>query len=59
MDFTKLNHRFIRHVNMPSNLGTIDAPTGRALGVGHCRDSIEVTLTDHSTIGEERPDAHI
>lgn len=50
MDFSKLNGRFIRHVNMPSNLGTIDAPSGRALGVGQCGDSIEVTLR----VAEER-----
>lgn len=45
MDFSKLDDRFIRHVNVPSNLGTIEAPSGRALGVGQCGDSIEVTLT--------------
>lgn len=44
MDFSKLNDRFIRHVNMPSNLGTVQSPSGRALGVGQCGDSIEVTL---------------
>ena len=38
------NSRFIRHVNMPSNLGTLDVPSGRALGVGQCGDAIEVTL---------------
>ena len=44
MDFSKLNNRFIRHVNVPSNLGTIEPPSGRALGVGQCGDSVEVTL---------------
>jgi nitrogen fixation NifU-like protein len=44
MDFSKLNDRFIRHVNVPSNQGTIDRPSGHALGVGQCGDSIEVTL---------------
>ena len=45
MDYSKLNGRFTRHVNMPSNLGTINTPSGRALGVGQCGDSIEVTLS--------------
>lgn len=45
MDFSKLDDRFIRHVNVPSNLGTIETPSGRALGVGQCGDSVEVTLT--------------
>jgi NifU-like protein involved in Fe-S cluster formation len=45
MDFSKLDDRFIRHVNMPSNLGVIELPSGRALGVGQCGDSVEVTLT--------------
>ena len=44
MDFSKLDDRFIRHVNVPSNLGVIEVPSGRALGVGQCGDSIEVTL---------------
>jgi len=44
MDFSKLDNRFIRHANMPSNLGTVEAPSGRALGVGQCGDSMEVTL---------------
>jgi nitrogen fixation NifU-like protein len=44
MDFGKLNNRFIRHVNMPSNLGAIEPPDGRALGVGQCGDSVEITL---------------
>jgi nitrogen fixation NifU-like protein len=44
MDFSKLNDRFIRHVNMPSNLGTIEPSSGRARGVGPCGDSIEVML---------------
>ena len=44
MDFSKLNNRFIRHVNMPSNLGSIERPAGRAVGVGQCGDSVEVTL---------------
>jgi nitrogen fixation NifU-like protein len=44
MDFSKLDNRFIRHVNVPSNLGTIEPPSGRALGVGQCGDSVEVTL---------------
>jgi nitrogen fixation NifU-like protein len=45
MDFSKLDDRFIRHVNVPSNLGVIELPSGRALGVGQCGDSVEVTLT--------------
>lgn len=28
----------------PSNLGAIEAPSGRAVGVGQCGDSVEVTL---------------
>jgi nitrogen fixation NifU-like protein len=44
MDFSKLNNRFIRHVNLPSNLGGIEQPAGRAVGVGQCGDSVEVTL---------------
>jgi len=44
MDFSKLNNRFIRHVNIPSNLGTLENPSGLAVGVGQCGDSIEVTL---------------
>jgi nitrogen fixation NifU-like protein len=44
MDFNKLDNRFIRHVNMPSNLGSVHDPSGRALGVGRCGDSVEVTL---------------
>jgi len=43
-DFSKLDNRFIRHVNMPSHLGVIDQPAGRAVGVGQCGDSVEVTL---------------
>jgi nitrogen fixation NifU-like protein len=38
------NSLFLRHVNLPSNIGTIENPSGRALGVGQCGDSIEVTL---------------
>jgi nitrogen fixation NifU-like protein len=53
MDFSKLNNRFIRHVNVPSNLGTIEPPSGRALGVGQCGDSIEVTL---KVVGERIAD---
>jgi len=45
MDFSKLDDRFIRHVNVPSNLGVIELPSGRALGVGQCGDSVQVTLT--------------
>ncbi len=45
MDFSKLDDRFIRHVNVPSNLGVIELPSGRALGVGQCGDSVEVMLT--------------
>jgi nitrogen fixation NifU-like protein len=37
--------RFLRHANMPSHIGTIANPSGRALGVGQCGDSVEVTLT--------------
>ena len=44
VDFRKLENRFIRHVNIPSNLGAIEAPSGRAVGVGQCGDSVEVTL---------------
>jgi nitrogen fixation NifU-like protein len=44
MDFSQLKNRFIRHVNMPSNLGLIEHPAGRAVGVGQCGDSVEVTL---------------
>jgi nitrogen fixation NifU-like protein len=45
MDFSKLDDRFIRHVNVPSNIGVIELPSGRALGVGQCGDSVQVTLT--------------
>ena len=55
MDFNKLNSRFIRHVNVPSNLGTIEPPSGRALGVGQCGDSVEVTL---KVIGKRISDIH-
>lgn len=44
VDFRKPENRFIRHVNIPSNLGAIQAPSGRAAGVGQCGDSLEVTL---------------
>jgi nitrogen fixation NifU-like protein len=44
MDYSKLDNRFIRHVNVPSNLGTVEPPSGRAVGVGQCGDSVEVTL---------------
>jgi nitrogen fixation NifU-like protein len=44
MDSSLPHSRFGRHVNMPANLGAIDDPSGRALGVGQCGDSIEVTL---------------
>jgi nitrogen fixation NifU-like protein len=44
VDFRKPENRFIRHVNIPSNLGAIEAPSGRAVGVGQCGDSVEVTL---------------
>jgi nitrogen fixation protein NifU and related proteins len=40
----ELNCSFLRHVNLPSNLGSITNPSGRALGVGQCGDSIEVML---------------
>jgi len=53
MDFSKLNDRFIRHVNVPSNLGAIESFSGRALGVGQCGDSVEVTL---KVIGERIAD---
>jgi hypothetical protein len=49
MDFSKLDDRFIRHVSLPSNLGVIDRPSGRALGAGQCGDSVE----------EKPRDAHI
>jgi nitrogen fixation NifU-like protein len=45
MDFSKLDDRFIRHVNVPCNMGVIELPSGRALGVGQCGDSVEVMLT--------------
>ena len=45
MDFSKLDDRFIRHVNVPSHIGVIELPSGRALGVGQCGDSVEVMLT--------------
>jgi nitrogen fixation NifU-like protein len=44
MDFSKLKNRFVRHVNMPSRLGVVEDPSGRAVGVGQCGDSVEVTL---------------
>lgn len=44
MDFSKLDNRFIRHVNVPSHLGVIEQPAGRAVGVGQCGDSVEITL---------------
>jgi NifU-like protein involved in Fe-S cluster formation len=58
MDFSKLNNRFIRHVNVPSNLGTIEPASGCALGVGQCGDSIEVTLKVVD-VKEKPSDAHI
>jgi nitrogen fixation NifU-like protein len=42
--FDHLTSRFARHANVPSNLGTLDNPSGQALGVGQCGDSVEVTL---------------
>jgi nitrogen fixation NifU-like protein len=45
MDFHKAKSRMLRHVTMPSNLGTVADPSGRATGVGSCGDSLEVTLT--------------
>jgi nitrogen fixation NifU-like protein len=53
MDFSKLDHRFIRHVNVPSNLGSVDPFSGRAVGVGQCGDSVEVTL---KVVGEQIAD---
>jgi len=44
MDFSKLDNRFIRHVNVPANMGVIEHPAGRAVGVGQCGDSVEVAL---------------
>jgi nitrogen fixation NifU-like protein len=44
MDFRQLDDRFIRHANLPSHLGTVENPTGRAVGVGQCGDSVEVSL---------------
>jgi NifU-like protein involved in Fe-S cluster formation len=74
MDYSKLDKRFIQHVNVPSNLGTIEPPLGRAVGVGQCGDSVEVTLkvideriadiapslpTDDTSIEEKPSDATI
>jgi nitrogen fixation NifU-like protein len=41
---SEVNSHFARHVNLPSNIGIIEDPSGRALGVGRCGDSIEVAL---------------
>jgi len=50
-----LNSHFARHANLPSNIGTIANPSGRALGVGQCGDSIEVALrTEGERIAEIR-----
>jgi nitrogen fixation NifU-like protein len=44
MDFRKAKSRMLRHVTLPSHQGTIADPSGRAIGVGNCGDSLEVTL---------------
>lgn len=44
MDFQKANSRMLRHVTLPSHQGTISNPSGRAIGIGSCGDSLEVTL---------------
>lgn len=44
MDSSRLDNRFIRHVNMPPRLGAVADPSGRAVGVGRCGDAVEVTL---------------
>jgi len=44
MDFSKVKNRFVRHVNISSPLGAIEQPAGRAVGVGQCGDSVEITL---------------
>jgi nitrogen fixation NifU-like protein len=44
MDFSQLDNRFIRHVNLPDHMGSLTDPSGRARGVGPCGDSVEFTL---------------
>lgn len=43
-DAGPLKRRFMRHANVPSHLGTLPDPSGRAVGVGRCGDTIEVML---------------
>jgi nitrogen fixation NifU-like protein len=43
-DLGKHNDNFVRHANLPANMGTIADPDGKAVGVGQCGDAIEVTL---------------
>lgn len=55
MDFSKLDNRFIRHVNLPGHMGSLADPSGRARGVGPCGDSVEFTLrVAHDRIAEIR-----
>jgi nitrogen fixation NifU-like protein len=40
-----LTEQFIAHANSPENCGKLEAPDGKAKGVGTCGDSIEICLT--------------
>jgi nitrogen fixation protein NifU and related proteins len=44
VEFVRLEDRFARHASMPTHLGALPEPSGKAVGIGHCGDSIEVSL---------------
>lgn len=57
-DFTlagQMGERFLRLAARPSNIGTLDNPTGRGTAVGQCGDSVEVFLQiDEGVISDIR-----
>ena len=47
--------RFFTHAQMPRHMGTMEGADGRAVGVGTCGDSLEVTLrVTEGAIGDIR-----
>jgi len=50
-----IHPRFLRHIQAPHNIGTLETADGRATGVGSCGDSVQVFLkVSESTIEEIR-----
>ena len=44
---------FLRHAQNPSNLGVMARPSGRAMEVGQCGDSVEIFIqVDNDTISQ-------